>query len=241
MARFNFPGFATPVHTSEPQHEQNTKKDDVLLHEPCDFMPQSPSPLMIMSASTGRSQTSKDERAVRLLQPGGGERRVPASRMWSAYYDEGEHAVEDTDCGDVGDLELRQPDETCCDVNQTTKTPPRTPLTPSTDTSFASSASFFSDTFVPEAVLRFRWSWIISITLLAAFMVCLLGVAMLSLGGSAALRHASGSGLRWFWWSAVWVSELIEGIIEGVGWVVGRTVGRFGRGFQRGYHFQAMW
>ncbi|KAH7069806.1 hypothetical protein BKA63DRAFT_519602 [Paraphoma chrysanthemicola] len=236
MARFNFPSFATPIHTPERRHEQNTDEYDETPHEPCDFMPQSPSTLMIMSASTRRSRTSMDERAIRLLLPGAGEHSVSASGMCSGYYDESEHVVGDINCGDIGELELRQPDEVGCDVNQTPKTPPRTPLTPSTDTSFASSASFFSIKFFSKALLRVHLSWRISVALLTAFVVCVLGVATLSLVGSAALRHASMSGLRWIWWLVAGISELIEGIIEGAGWVVGRTVGRFGRGFQRGYH-----
>jgi hypothetical protein len=38
-------------------------------HTPCDFMPQSSAPVMILSSTTRRTRKSVDERAIRLLLP----------------------------------------------------------------------------------------------------------------------------------------------------------------------------
>ncbi|KAF1850098.1 uncharacterized protein K460DRAFT_400184 [Cucurbitaria berberidis CBS 394.84] len=218
MAQLQFPHFRTWLKGSttlvREMHPPNELGDGP--RTPCEFMPQSTPPVMILSSTSRRTHRSVDERAVRLL-----------SSVANSFRDD------DEDYDDIREAEHN--DCSYLDINQTPMTPPMTPVTPTTDTSLSSISSMFSVDCFKSIRLYSHFSSQAFYTLLAfvlSLLTCFLVVALFGVEGMKIIL----GGMVWKSWGILAaLSDVLEIGIEGAGFICGRVVGRFGRGFERGY------
>jgi hypothetical protein len=226
MAHFNFPSLwkssdepATPRGSYSPATKFG-------LRAPCDFMPQSPAPMMIMSSATPRTQKGADKRALRLLEPHLGCKKKQKSTLADIL----------TDIVDTGEYENDSDRENAdvrddFDINTTPKTPPRTPVTPTTDTSMSSTRSKISITVFTNMFVHVRMTERTLFTNFAILLVLLMVVCL----AFEETRDRVTKLLLALLQSLQFASNAAEMGIEGAGWILGKAVGRFAKGFVRGY------
>ena len=240
MTRFHFPGFSMQAKATPPATPRKSSQPDEAgwSREPCDFMPQSPAPLMIMSSATQQRRSSADDRAIRCLEMVGSGRsgtwtcdRKRLRVLTCETESEDEEGDEKQDMEGAGAEDTS--DDTHFDINKTPMTPPRTPTT---DTTLPTSDSGLSGTLFTKSWDHLKGGTTMTTVLLALGLgVVLVSLLLLAFLGTEGVKSDVCELMGSIWTMLVVVSDTVEVGIEGLGWIIGRAVGRFGRGFQRGY------
>jgi hypothetical protein len=226
MARFNFPNLWKSSDEPTTPRESDSPTSKFGLRAPCDFMPQSPAPMMIMSSATPRTQKGAYERAVRLLGPYPDCKKKQQSMLANIL----------TEIVDTGNYESDSDRENAdvrdeFNINTTPKTPPRTPVTPATDTSISSARSKIPITVFTNMFVHVRMTEHALFTIFAILLVLLM-VVFLTFEET---RDQVTKLLLALLQSLQFASNAAEMGVQGAGWILGKAVGRFAKGFVRGY------
>ncbi|KAF2030450.1 hypothetical protein EK21DRAFT_88957 [Setomelanomma holmii] len=237
MARFQLQTLSSNKELPATPHKygMNDDQDKKEPNEPCDFMPQSATAMILMSATLRRTRKSVDERALRLLLPDVEHETPPSPEPWKAHTNNWDEQGHDDEDDPSEEHKPKSFERSHVDIKRTPKTPPRTPLTPTRDTSLRSPRTMFSITSFLDYFVHLRVSTRTGAALIAAVIAAVLLMVLLGLG-SKAVSCGLVAFARFIWEAVVLISDIVECAIEGVGWAVGRAVGRFWRGFERGYH-----
>lgn len=121
------------------------------------------------------------------------------------------------------------------DINEMPKTPPLTPSTPNTDSSFSYEEPCLSFAKLTRMLPRSRSTAIPVWPSMLLLALVVFAATILMTFGTDRVTESFMEYSQMFMAAVAAMSDGLEIGIEGFGWMCGRAVGRFGRGFSNGY------
>lgn len=220
----------TPTRTTT-SHEDQLTANGAATSDPCSFMPQTPTPMMLMFAR----RKQDDDNATNLwMQDSDSNPARFSNRCKNLTHSTLDaHSVDDG--GDIYRYANHSDDvDRDSAASSSLDSEPHTPPTPSSTASFGSRLSqklhtyFRTPTHTSKVGAAFKYCASTAVLLLFAFLI-LVVMAII-----AKIRATIGC----VTWAPEKRSERLEIGLECVGFVAGRAVARLGRGFVKGYNVE---